>query len=1050
MGSSTRAWLLRDGFGFASEPSGEAMDPGSPVDSVLELNGLVAGGELSLSWRYAPEELDPAVVEGLAASFGRELEALIGHCVAAPAGATAADFPLSGLTQAELAGLELPLGGIEDLYPATPVQQGLLFHSLLMPGTGMYVNQLRLTLSGELDAGALREAWREAASRHAVLRTGFAWRHGGEPLQVVRRSVELPWEEEDWSGEGDYEAALSRWRDADVARGFDLGVAPLLRLALFSRPDGGRDLIWTTHHLLLDGWSAARLLDEVAQSYRAFAAGRTARLPAPARYRDYVAWLSAQPSAETWWRKRLSNRRPVTLLTESLARPQRSSPGVHQLRSTLDGDLYQRLRQTAQRRQVTLSTLAQGAFALLLARYSGRSEVAFGVTVAGRPATLPGVERMIGLFINSLPAWVSVPAAAPVSDWLRSLQAQGTELRQYEHTPLADIQTWAGRPGEPLFDALLVFENYPVDDLLSRTDDGLRIVSIEARDRTNYPLTLVVHPAEALHLRWAWNGETLDQKQIESLSAHYEVLLEQLATDEDQLVGALGVAPMPASHGLAAHDFRSVVERIADQAATRPDATAVIDGDLHLTYAELATRSNRLAQHLRSRGVGRDDRVGLCMDRSSQLVVAVLGILRAGAAYVPLDPSWPSRRLRHAIDDSQVRCIVADESSLQRLPNLPSHCPLIAISELDESAESLELQTIHPEQLAYVIYTSGSTGTPKGVGVSHRNIARLLDATEGEFRFDGRDVWTLFHSYAFDFSVWEMFGALAYGGRLVIVPHATARSPEAFHALIRRERVTVLNQTPSAFAPLMHVDLTQSEKMTSVRVVIFGGEKLEPATLRRWRLERGGEAPTLINMYGITETTVHVTLRPIVEADMIDTTVSAIGDAIPDLSLMLLDEEMNPVPRGSDRRDPCRGHGRRARLYQSTRSDGRTIRARSLRRYARRPTLSIRRSGPASSQRRHRIFGPPRHTGEDPRLSHRTRRDRGCPARVRRHTRGSGPSPRQARRGPRPGCLYGRPTVAIALDEPVTREPCRSVAVTYASQCVRAARSPAPDGKWQT
>ena len=238
-------------------------------------------------------------------------------------------------------------------------------------------------------------------------------------------------------------------------------------------------------------------------------------------------------------------------------------------------------------------------------------------------------------------------------------------------------------------------------------------------------------------------------------------------------------------------------------------------------------------------------------------------------------------------------------SSLQRLPNLPSHCPLIAISELDQSAESLELQTIHPEQLAYVIYTSGSTGTPKGVGVSHRNIARLLDATEGEFRFDGRDVWTLFHSYAFDFSVWEMFGALAYGGRLVIVPHAAARSPEAFHALIRRERVTVLNQTPSAFAPLMHVDLTQSEKMTSVRVVIFGGEKLEPATLRRWRLERGGEAPTLINMYGITETTVHVTLRPIVEVDMIDTTVSAIGDPIPDLSLTLLDEEMNPVPRGA-------------------------------------------------------------------------------------------------------------------------------------------------------
>jgi amino acid adenylation domain-containing protein len=837
----------------------------------------------------------------LAASFGRELEALIGHCVAAPAGATAADFPLSGLTQAELAGLELPLGGIEDLYPATPVQQGLLFHSLLMPGTGMYVNQLRLTLAGGLDAGALREAWREAASRHPVLRTGFAWRHGGEPLQAVRRSVELPWEEEDWSGEGDYEAALSKWRDADVARGFDLGVAPLLRLALFSRPDGGRDLIWTTHHLLLDGWSAARLLDEVAQSYRAFAAGRTARLPAPARYRDYVAWLRAQPSTETWWRQRLAALEEPATLGDALGRPMRAAePGVGRLVHRLDTAESARLQVAAQRRQVTLSTLAQGAFALLLARYSGRSEVAFGVTVAGRPATLPGVERMIGLFINSLPAWVSVPAAAPVSDWLRSLQAQGTELRQYEHTPLADIQTWAGRPGEPLFDALLVFENYPVEASEGLDAEGLAVSRAEMVERSHYPLTVTISPGSEIEIEWTWDGAAFTRAMMQPLLADYVSLLAQLAGD-DVAVGAIGLpvtAPQP--QPLAGYAFRPVAERIAARAAEAPTAPAVSCGDEALDRAGLTAWSSRIAHRLLRLGVRPEERVGLCVERSAGMVAGLLGVLKAGAAYVPLDPAYPAERLRLMLDDAAVRFVVADAASAAALGDMLAGRRVIGLAEGDDEPATALPVAVHPEQLAYVIYTSGSTGRPKGVGVSHAALDRFLASMAERPGLAASDLWLSVTSPSFDIAALELYLPLLAGARVEIARREEVTDGQRLAALLDRSKATVLQATPSGWRLLLEGGWP-GRRLKG----LCGGEALAPDLAAALR----GRGVELWNMYGPTETTIWSSLARLPEGAEV-----SLGAAIHDTTLHLLDGAGQPAPTGG-MGELCIGGANLARGY---------------------------------------------------------------------------------------------------------------------------------------
>jgi amino acid adenylation domain-containing protein/non-ribosomal peptide synthase protein (TIGR01720 family) len=890
---------------FLPESSGRSVAASSAMNHALDLNGLIVDGVLTLRWRFSPDVVAEPTVRGLIEDFGTRLERLVSHCAAARPTVTASDFALSGLPQQNLERLGLELDGVQDIYPATPLQQGLMYHALLQQRDGVYVNQVRFTLGRELDPSALRAAWDAAVARHDVLRTGFEWRHGGDALQVVYQRLTLPWAEHDWSSESAeaYEVRLAAWCGEDLAHGFALQAAPLMRLALFVRPDGARDLIWTFHHALMDGWSGAQLLSEIARDYRARLTHAIPDLPAARSYRDYVAWLQRQPSAEAWWSSRLGASGDAAGLTDSFGRPRRIEPGIHRIRVQLDPGLAERLRSAAQRRQVTLNTLMQGAWAIVLARFAGRPRVVFGATVSGRPSALPGVEQMLGLFINSLPVWVDIPGEATVTSWLQQLQRQNGELRQYEHTPLSDLQRWAGQSGDSLFDSLFAFENYPVDAFMHAEAGALPVTRVDIQERTHYPLTLTIVPRADVSLLWAWDGQRLDRESVERLSRYYRSVLEQLAEDRERHVGEIvPTNEVPVSEASATYAFRSLTDRIAEQVTAGPARAALTDGESHLSYGELEAWSNRIARRLRRLGVvAPDQRIGLCVERSSALVAGLLGVLKAGGAYVPLDPSYPEERLRYVLEDSAIRQVVVDRASAERLRDVFGNRELVVLTELDhEAADPLEAVTIHPEQLAYVIYTSGSTGQPKGVGVTHRNAARLFDATQAWFRFDSDDVWTLFHSYAFDFSVWEIFGALVHGGRLVVVPQQTARDPRAFHALLRREQVTVLNQTPSAFMALMHVDATSEQPADSLRVVVFGGEKLDPASLTRWHAERGAGAPALINMYGITETTVHVTYRPLGRGDIDDDRPpSLIGGPLPDLTLHVLDHDMNPVPVGA-------------------------------------------------------------------------------------------------------------------------------------------------------
>jgi len=814
-------------------------------------------------------------------------------------------------------------GNVEDFYPLSPMQQGMLFHTIYSPNSGVYFEQLTCTLRKLASAQAFKQAWQQVTDRHPILRTSFVWEGVKEPVQVVYRQVQLPWEECDWQGlaPAAQQQQLETFLKSDRERGFDMRQPPLMRMTLIELAKDTYYFIWSHHHLLLDGWSNPAILTEVFDFYQAELNGEQLSLPRPRPYRDYIVWIQQQnlSEAESFWRQRLQGfTAPTPMPIErdfGSAAPEESDREQQILLSVATTAA---LRSLARLQQLTLNTLVQGAWGLLLSRYSGEEDVIFGTVVSGRPPDLAGVESMVGLFVNTQPARVKIRPKDSLLSWLKQLQDRQIEARQYEYSPLVEVQRWSEVPrGLPLFDTLVVFENYPLESSLQKRVQNLEIESVISFEKTNYALTLTVVPGEELALKISYNSNRFEDAAIPfgiaSLHArmlgHLQVLLEGIAANPHQPLKNLPLLT-PAEkqqtlvewNGTKAEypQDRCIHQLFEQQAERTPDAVAVVFEDQKLTYRELNERANQLAHYLQQLGVKSEVLVGICVERSLLTIVGILGILKAGGAYVPLDPANPIDRTAFILQDASVSVLLTQETLLETLPSyscqvvcLDANCPAIAQNSTDNPNSHATA-----ENLAYVIYTSGSTGQPKGVLVTHANVVRLFAATQSWYNFSEGDVWTLFHSYAFDFSVWELWGALIYGGRLVIVPYFVARSPIAFYELLCRERVTVLNQTPSAFRQLMQAEESvQTGNNLSLRWVIFGGEALELPSLKPWFERHGDRSPQLVNMYGITETTVHVTYRPLSLADL-NGQGSVIGCAIPDLQLYILDKNRQLVPVG--------------------------------------------------------------------------------------------------------------------------------------------------------
>ena len=809
------------------------------------------------------------------------------------------------------------LENVETFYPLSPMQQGMLYHTLSSADMDMYCQQVSCTLEGPLDASLFAKIWEKMIERHAVLRSFFVWDGVDQPVQVVQRKADLLLQTEDWRDiprEAKQER-LEVFLSEDRNKGFDLSKAPLFRLALIKLDDDLHQFVWSHHHILLDGWSVNLVLKEVFDAYAALRQGKPLP-PGRARpYRDYIVWLQQQDRsrAEGFWRKELKGfSAPTPLVVDRLsadANPRRESMKIKSIR--LSRATSEALRSLARSEKHTLNTLAQGAWGLLLSRYSGEQDVMFGGTVSGRPPEVDGAEAMVGVLINTLPVRIRVQPRAALVPWLRALQDKQAEARQYEHTSLVEIHGWSEVPrGLPLFESILVFANYPVDPSLWDREGGLKVRSLRTWESSNYPLNVYVEPGPEFILGAIYDSRRFDDDTMVRMLGHWATLLEGMASHPE---GRLSELPLltpreqrqvlvewSASHSDHAQE-RCIHELFEAQVEQAPNAVALVFEDRRLTYDELNRQANQLAHYLQTLGVGPDVKVGLFMERSLELVVAILGILKAGGAYVPLDPAYPKDRLGFMLEDAEVRVLLTQEEMQPHLPDLK--VKLVCMDAdgeiIGQQSDANPLSGTAPDNLVYVIYTSGSTGKPKGALVTHYNVVRLFQATQAWFRFDERDVWTLFHSYAFDFSVWEMWGALIYGGRVVVVPYWVSRSPEVFYDLLVTERVTVLNQTPSAFRQLIRAEESAgASKDLTLRLVIFGGEALELQSLRPWFDSHGDRWPRLVNMYGITETTVHVTYRPLALKDLSSYSGSVIGVPIPDLRAYVLDHEMRPVPVG--------------------------------------------------------------------------------------------------------------------------------------------------------
>ncbi|MGW5537840.1 non-ribosomal peptide synthase/polyketide synthase [Streptomyces sp. NPDC004009] len=923
-------WEAPAGGDFApvADVPGRDMDPGAPLDHLLDVSALVAGGELEITWHYSDQVHREGTVRDLADGMVRALAAIAGHCARPGAGGrTPSDFPLARLDQVGVDRLVGDGRDVEDLLPLTPLQEGMLFHRLVGGPDDVYVDQAALLLDGVGDPGALAQAWQRVTDRTPALRTSVVWEGVPVPLQVVHRRADVPVTRLDWRELGEAERAerLTRLRADDLACGLDLGTAPLMRLTLVRLPDARTLLLWTSHHLILDGWSLAQVLTEVFEEYAALTAGAASRPPARRPFGDYVRWLAGQDTAaaHAHWRTVLDGfATPTPLPADRLRRPghETRSAGVHT--AALSDEVSARLARTARTAGLTLGTVVQGAWALLLSRYSAERDVLFGTTVSGRPDDLPGAESMVGMFINTLPTRVRVDGGRTAVDWLRELQEEQAEARRFAAVSLAELTSLSDVPaGSALFDSMVAFENYPFDEARSATT-GIRLTDVSSRDATNYPLVLRAFQGERFGFDLAYDPELFDAATVRDLAGRLCLLLTGLADDPGRPVRDLPWTTAGERRRMLA-DWNGAEEGRPDgtldalfaaQAARTPDAVAVTCGDERLDYAGLAARAGRLAHRLAELGAGPEKFVALALPRSTDLVVAVLAVLRTGAAYLPIDPALPAERVRHLLADAgpvalvTTRHAAAGPDGARPLPG--GHGPDVPRLLLDDPEVRADLARrpaegpagrALPDSPAYAIYTSGSTGRPKGVVVPHANVIRLFGRTRHWFDFGPDDVWTMFHSYAFDFSVWELWGPLLHGGRLVIVPEDTARSPEDFLRLLADERVTVLNQTPSAFYPLIRADarLRDVGQRLALRTVIFGGEALDTGRLADWYDRHPDTAPRLVNMYGITETTVHVTHAALDRCTARPDTASPIGTGIPDLRLYVLDDTLRPVPPGA-------------------------------------------------------------------------------------------------------------------------------------------------------
>ncbi len=802
---------------------------------------------------------------------------------------------------------ELNKADVQDILALTPMQEGMLFHYINNNSeqySEQYTEQLCLTLIGETNIQEIKKAWTFVAENNEALRTCFRWDKLSKPVQVILKRADLVFFEYDLTKDLHREKLAEEIKTKDYYKQIDLSTETL-RITIIMIDDSTFEMVLTYHHILFDGWSTGILLKEFLEAINLLNKNSNPFSIKKNRFKEFIKLCQGQDKTQykKYWVeyfKGFEGNSPLPLNSGNQNTSNKNEKIVYKLSEELSQNIYGFCKEE----KTTIAALFYTAWGLLLNKYSNANDIVFGTTVSGRNVPLQGIEDMTGLFINTLPLRVNINESDNILNILKKVDYTLKTRNDYQHTPLVDIKACSNIGSrDELFDTIVVIENYPLDSILFSADDSIKIEKYSINEITNYKLTLAIIDFKGLKLQLSFNNNEFSSEIAGLMLKHYENIIEiminepaikyaelELITkaEKEQMLKALN------STNAAYPKNKTIHELFEEQVEKTPDNVAVVLGTKALTYEELNRRSNQLARLLRKKGAGSENIVAIMAERSIEMIVGIIGILKAGSAYLPIDPEYPRERIEYMLKDSGANILLSHNSLGENISYWGEIIKLDEESVYTESINNLQIVNT-PNHLAYVIYTSGTTGNPKGAMIEHRNVVRLMFNDKLLFDFTEKDVWTMFHSYCFDFSVWEMYGALLYGGKLIIIPKIMAQDTAEFLEVLDKEKVTILNQTPSAFYRLSEEIMKTNKNNLCLRYIIFGGEALKPIMLKEYN--EIYPMVKLVNMYGITETTVHVTYKEITKDD-IKLNASNIGKPIPTLTTYVVDRNVKLLPIG--------------------------------------------------------------------------------------------------------------------------------------------------------
>ncbi|MGG1642432.1 non-ribosomal peptide synthase/polyketide synthase [Paenibacillus sp. NRS-1782] len=845
----------------------------------LNINGLIAEGRLQLSVSYNRQQFHTESVEKFVGILKKRLGEVIGHCVRKErTELTPSDVLLKDISLEKIEELEEQtrhIGSIENMYKLTPMQKGMLFHSLLEPHSEVYFEQAKFEIHGAFYPEDFKRSLQHLMKRHAILRTNFHAGWGDFPIQIVfkERACDFVYEDLHELESGEIEARLAACTAQDKARGFDLAEGALLRVTILRTAQEDYHLLWSSHHIILDGWCMPLVLQEVFETYGVLREQREPELPAAVSYSQYIQWLEEQgeEEASSYWRGYLEGYEQQTKLPQATTQPLAKAEAYvsEKLVFTLNEELTERLEQVAKQNQVTMNTLMQAAWGIVLQRYNRSQDVVFGSVVSGRPAEIPGIESMIGLFINTVPVRVQAEGSDTFSHVMKRQQELYLAGHAYDSYPLYEIQAQSEQK-QDLISHIMVFENYPVEEQLEEKmaseEAEYTITDVQMFEQTNYDFNLIVLPGRNLEFLYRYNARVYDRESVERIQGHFMKILGnvsvqpairidelELITPEEksQIIEVWGDTAAPYPREKTLHGI------FEEKAALTPDRTALIYGETKLPYGELHQQANRLARTLRAQGVRPDQPVGIMVERSLEMIIGIHAILKAGGAYVPIDPEFPEDRIRHMLEDSGAKLLLTKNHLKDRFPFTGT---LLALDDPQAyHADDSNLEPLAgPEHLAYIIYTSGSTGKPKGVMIEHRSAVHTLSQLEAEYPMLAGDRFLLKTTFTFDFSVPELFCWFFGQGTLVILPQGADKDPVALLEAVDTSHITHLNLVPSMLSVLVqYLKEGGSQGFLTLKYLFACGETL-PAKLVEEYYKVSPHA-VLENIYGPTEAAVYAT-----------------------------------------------------------------------------------------------------------------------------------------------------------------------------------------------